>query len=198
VVVPALLALALFTSPLTPGGQAPVKSRPVVVVRGGEWTGSGIVWDADARRVLTALHVVEEMPADRIEVVTADGSALRARVVDSEPMLDLALLEVSGELGEPPPLGAASDLAPGSSVALASCPGARCALGDGRVILAGRQFAGSRYLSLAASALPGSSGGAVLDPSGAVVGIVDLTLVREPGVALAVPAELAARRFPRS
>jgi len=198
VVVPALLALALAAPPAAPGGQAPVKSRPVVVVRGGAWAGSGIVWDAGASRVLTALHVVEEMPPDRIEIVTADGSAFRARVVDSEPLLDLALLEVSGRLDPAPPLGATEGLAPGSAVALESCPRARCSLCDGRVILAARQFAGARYLALQAPASPGSSGGAVLDARGAVVGIVDLTLAREPGVALAIPVELAAKRFPRS
>ena len=197
-VVPALLALALMASPGAPGSQAPVKSSPVVVVRGGDWVGSGIVWGTSSRRVLTALHVVEGMPPDGIQVVTASGTALAARVVDRDPMLDLALLEVAAQLDPSPPVGAASSLAPGSAVALICCPKARCALGDGRVILAARKFAGSSYLSVAAQAPPGSSGGAVLDASGAVVGIVDLTLAHEPGVALAIPAELAAGRFPRS
>jgi S1-C subfamily serine protease len=50
---------------------------------------------------------------------------------------------------------------------------------------------------VAGEARPGASGGAVLDARGAVVGIIDLTLLREPGVALAVPIEMAAERFPR-
>jgi len=45
---------------------------------------------------------------------------------------------------------------------------------------------------------PGASGGPVLDASGALVGIVDLALSKERGVALAIPVDRAATRFPRS
>ena len=167
------------------------------MVRGGGWIGSGVVWDAAARRVLTALHVVEEMPEGSIVVVVRGGARLAARIVDREPLLDLALLEVAGPLEAGPPLGAAAGLAPGDAIALAGCPRALCGRSDGRVIAPARHFAGSRYLAVAAEARPGASGGAVLDSHGALVGIVDLTLLREPGVALAVPIERAAERFPR-
>lgn len=193
----AILALALLVTaaddvPTTPPDTA------VVLVRGGAWVGSGVVWDAAARRVLTALHVVEEMPPDGIVVVVRDRAQLAARIVDREPSLDLALLEVAGPLEAGPPLGAAGALAAGDAIALAGCPAARCGRGDGRVLAPARSFAGASYLAVAAEARPGASGGAVLDARGAVVGIVDLALLREPGVALAVPIELATRRFPRS
>ncbi|HET9597529.1 MAG TPA: hypothetical protein VFP65_18210, partial [Anaeromyxobacteraceae bacterium] len=68
----------------------------------------------------------------------------------------------------------------------------------GTVLAPARAFAGARYLALAAEARPGSSGAPVLTAGGAVVGIVDLTLRSEPGVALAVPIAAAAARFPRS
>jgi S1-C subfamily serine protease len=64
--------------------------------------------------------------------------------------------------------------------------------------MSARPFAGARYLAVAAEALPGASGGAVLDARGAVVGIVDLALLREPGVALAIPIERALERFARN
>ncbi len=190
--VPALLAVALAAAV-----PAPALDAPVVIVRGGRWTGSGVVWDAAARKVLTALHVVEEMPADAIEVVAAGGLRSAARIVDREPSLDLALLEVAARLGVGPPLGAAAALSPGDAIALAGCPRARCGRGDGLVLAPARSFAGARYLAVAGEARPGASGGVVLDARGAVVGIIDLALLREPGVALAVPIELAARRFPR-
>jgi len=196
-VVSLLLALALAAPPI-PGTASLLPDAAVLAVRGGGWTGSAIIWDAAARRVLTALHVVEGMPADGIEVTAPGGTRLAARIVDREPLLDLALLEVAGPLEAGPPLGLAAALAPGEAIALAACPRARCGRGDGHVITAARPFAGSRYLAVAGEARPGASGGAVLDARGAVVGIIDLTLVREPGVALAIPVELAARRFPRS
>jgi S1-C subfamily serine protease len=194
-----VLFLALSGPPIRTSPASPPSplNAPVVVVRGGGWTGSGVVWDAAARRVLTALHVVEGMPADAIEVTTRAG-VLAARIVDREPFLDLAVLEVAGPLDAGPPLGAASALAPGELIALAACPQARCGLGDGHVIAPSRQFAGSRYLAVSGEARPGASGGAVLDARGAVVGIIDLALLREPGVALAIPIEAAARRFPKS
>lgn len=195
--VPVLLAAALAAAPPANTPAAP-PDAPVVIVRGGGWMGSGVVWDAAARRVLTALHVVEEMPPDAIVVVARGGVRLAARVVDREPLLDLALLEVAGPLEAGPPLGAAAALAPGDAIALAGCPRARCGRGDGLVIAPARPFAGARYLAVVGEARPGASGGAVLDARGAVVGIIDLALLREPGVALAVPIELATRRFPRS
>jgi S1-C subfamily serine protease len=196
-VISLFLALALAAPPAPAAPVSPPEAA-VLAVRGGRWTGSGIVWDAAARRVLTALHVVEGMPPDGIEVTAPGGSRLAARIVDREPLLDLAMLEVAGPLDAGPPLGAAAALSPGDAIALAACPRARCARCDGHVITPARPLAGSRYLAVAGEARPGASGGAVLDARGAVVGIIDLTLLREPGVALAVPIELAARRFPRS
>jgi S1-C subfamily serine protease len=192
-----VLLLTLATGPTGTGPAQPV-ACPVVVVRGGAWTGSGIVWDRAARRVLTALHVVEEMPQDAIEVVVGLAAPVRARVVDREPLLDLALLEVAGPLEAGPPVGTAIALAPGDAIAVAGCPEGRCRRKEGRVLSPARAFAGSRYLAVSAEARPGASGGAVLDARGAVVGIVDLTLLREPGVALAIPIERAAARFPSS
>ena len=170
----------------------------VVIVRGSHFAGSGIVWDLAARLVLTALHVVEDMPPDGIEVVAPGGAPLRGHVIDRDPSLDLALIEVAGALAAGPPLGTGAALSPGDVIALAGCPEARCRRRSGRVLVPARPFAGSSYLAVAAEALPGSSGGPVLNARGEVVGIVDLTLADEPGVALAIPIQRAAERFARS
>jgi serine protease Do/serine protease DegQ len=164
----------------------------VVLVEGGGFHGSGIVWSRG--RVLTALHVVEEMPS--VTVSVAGGGQWAATVVDRDPALDLALLAVDGDLGAALPLGASSELTRGERVALAGCPGRACGRGEGTVLEASRAFAGGRYLALAAPVRPGASGGPVVDARGALVGVVDL-LVRGAGVALAIPVERAAARFPR-
>ncbi|HVJ59315.1 MAG TPA: trypsin-like peptidase domain-containing protein, partial [Burkholderiaceae bacterium] len=52
--------------------------------------GSGVL--ISQGRILTAAHVVEA--ADRLSVRVADGAVVAARVVASDPMADLALLEV--------------------------------------------------------------------------------------------------------
>ena len=193
------MVLMLAGAP-APSGLAVATDVPestVVVVRGGAWTGSGVAWDVRARQVLTALHVVEEMPLGRIEVIVRGGTVLPARVIDREPLLDLALLEVAGELEAGPPLGPNGAFAQGEPVILAGCPRAQCGRRDGRIIASERPFAGSRYLAIAAEARPGMSGGAVLDASGTIIGIVDMTLSEERGVTLAIPIGLAATRFPR-
>lgn len=193
-----LLFLTVAGAPAPRGLAATdVPESTVVVVRGGPWTGSGVAWNVRAHQVLTALHVVEEMPPGGIEVIVRSGRVLPARVVDREPLLDLALLEVAGELEAGPPLALKVAFAQGDPVTLAGCPRARCGRRDGRIIASERPFAGSRYLVIAAEARPGMSGGAVLDASGTIVGIVDLTLSAEPGVTLAIPIALAATRFPR-
>jgi S1-C subfamily serine protease len=147
--------------------------------------------------VLTALHVVEEMPPEAIEVVAPGRPPMAARVVDREPLLDLALLEVAGALDPAPALGASAALVAGDRVALVGCPDRQCSRADGVVVAPERAFAGSRYVAVSGDVKPGASGGPVLDARGAVVGIVDLALLREHGVALAVPIERAVARFPR-
>jgi S1-C subfamily serine protease len=192
-VISALIAALALAAP--PAADAPAFPATVVVVRAGTSCGTGFVWDAAGGLILTALHVVEGAPG-AAEVVLASGETAPARVADLDPALDLALLRVDRPLGAALPLGLEPPPA-GSVVALAACPAERCARAGGTVLAPARAFAGRRYLAVAAEAHPGSSGAPVLAEGGAVVGVVDLTLRNEPGVALAVPIAAAAARFPR-
>lgn len=181
-VLAALLALLALAAP-----------PAALSVRGGEFHGSAVVWDASRGHLLTALHVVEEMPS--VEVALPSGELVPARVVDRDPMLDLALLAVDAPLPPAPPLARAP--AAGDPVALAGCPALACGTVAGAVAEPLRSFGGSRYVELAAAVKPGASGGPVLDARGALVGLVDLS-IRGGSVTLAVPAARAAARFPRS
>ncbi|MFL5262178.1 MAG: serine protease [Anaeromyxobacteraceae bacterium] len=183
-----LLALSLATVPAT---VAPPASA--VLIQGGRWHGYGVVWGRGL--VLTALHVVEDMPSVTVSI---DGGPPRpARIADVEPALDLALLAVEGPLGEAPRLGVAAALSPGANVRFAGCPEPACGAAPAVVLEGSRAFAGARYLAIAAAVRPGASGTPVLDANGSLVGIVDLALARDGGIALAVPVERAAARFPR-
>jgi S1-C subfamily serine protease len=193
-VVPLLVALLTLASPVAPP-PLPVPPAEVITLRGGAWRGSAVVWDAAERRILTALHVVEAMPADAIEAFVPGRGAVPARVVDTAPELDLAVLEVAAELEAGPPLRGQEPMA-GEPVLLPGCGAAGCAPGRGHVVAPSRAFAGSRYLAFTAAVGPGWSGGPVLDSRGALIGIVDLALLREPGTALAIPIDRAAARFP--
>ena len=161
-------------------------------VSGGERFGSGIVWSAAGGLVLTALHVVEEM--EQIWI-SADGvEAVRARIADADPALDLALLRTEEPL--PHSGSIARPIAPpqaGERVTLVGWAGRRADAGE--ILDPGRRFAGARYLEIGARAEPGASGGAVLDARGAVVGVVDLVLL-DRGTTLAIPIDVALARFP--
>ncbi len=193
-----LLSLSLSgpgSVPPPPGQAAVPPSTATVALRGGGYYGSGVVWDPAAGLVLTALHVVEDMPD--IEATLPGGAERRAVVVDRDPALDLALVRLEGgAAGVPAAHRASHPPAAGALVRLRGCPRDRC---DGEVLGAVLaplwRFAGGDYLRIAAPVEPGASGGPVLDAEGAVVGIVDLALLSPGGVALAVPIAAAERRF---
>jgi S1-C subfamily serine protease len=195
----ALLALLAVVAAPGPGAAAPAPvaaDGAVLALRGGGWHGSALVWSRGAGegRLLTALHVVEEMPA--VEARLPSGEWVPARIVDRDPALDLALLAVAaGGLPAPRPL--AGPARAGDPAWIAGCPELRCGVTPARVATPELAFAGSRYVELRGEARPGASGGAALDASGALVGVVDLALRRPVATALAIPAARAAARFPR-
>ncbi len=154
---------------------------------------SGLVYDTDL--VLTADHVVER--EDRIKVQTADGRTLAGQFAGRDPARDLALLRVAG-LGQPA-AQVASDPARVGQLILAvgrpSASGPMASLGivsaAGGPLRTARGAMLERYIQTDATPYPGFSGGPLIDGNGAVLGVLTTGLV--PGVALAVPAEIAWR-----
>lgn len=186
------LAAALLAASLSATPGDPIRP-PVVLVSGGAHFGSGIVWNASAGVVLTALHVVEQMP--EIWISAGGEAARRARVVDADPALDLALLRADHPLPRTAPIARRVTAATaGEPVFLVGFPGRRADTVAGKILDPARRFAGARYVEIGARAEPGASGGAVLDAHGAVVGVVDLALV-DRDTTLAVPIDAALTRF---
>jgi S1-C subfamily serine protease len=189
---PAPLVLAALVAALALAAP-PASSEPAALsVRVPGYHGSAVVWDAARGRLLTALHVVEDL--SWVEVVLPSGAVARASVVARDPALDLALLQVDAPLPPARPLAAAP--AAGSPAWLAGCPSLRCDARPATIAAPLRAFGGSRYVEIAGTARPGASGGAVLDERGALVGIVDLS-IRRGAAALAIPVDRAEARFPR-
>src|SRR2546428_13299670 len=67
----------------------------VQVRRGDRGAGTGVIWQANGG-IITNHHVVAHAGA-KIQVELRDGRVLEARVVDSDPTLDLALLNISAD-----------------------------------------------------------------------------------------------------
>ena len=158
--------------------------------------GSGFV--VGPERVVTNAHVVAGMSDPAVQV-TGTGEALAGEVVVLDPVRDLAVLHVPGLAAAALPLGPAP--AGGSDVALAGFPlGGAYTVTPGRVRdvvratgedIYGVPGAEREIYSLLATARPGNSGGPVLDPAGAVVGVVFARSLDDVGTGYALTLDEA-------
>lgn len=166
----------------------------VVVVRGrGEGVGSGVIWERNGL-IVTNHHVAPEGEA---EVVLADGRSLAARVIARDPQADLAALRVAA-VGLPAvEVRDSRELRVGEIVLAVGNPlGMRGAVTAGIVSGVGRSVAFGRQerrdvVQADIDLRPGSSGGALADAAGRVVGIN--AMVVPPGIGLAVPSATVAQ-----
>ena len=187
----AALLLALFACsdapPASDDNLATNHATSVVLVETGSGIGSGVV--IDARRVLTDAHVV--WPFRQAAVQLPDGTRVTATVIGFDRFVDLALLELpesaasalapiaiadQAHSGEPAThLGYARDAY--GSFALVARAGElidQQAVGDFKVLL----------LETDAAAIPGMSGGALLNQAGELLGITQFLLLPDRVFAL--------------
>lgn len=180
--------------------------RPAIVqirVSGGEGpgSGSGVVFRSDGH-VLTNHHVVDG--ARRITVVMANGEEESARLIGSDADTDIAVVKVDKADLASAPLGSAVSLragqlavAIGSPLGLAGGP----SVSVGVVSAVGREIdtddEGPPLLDMIqtdAPIAPGSSGGALVDGAGAVIGITTAIAVSDvgaEGLGFATPIDIA-------
>lgn len=139
-------------------------------------TGSGFFIDGDGR-ILTNNHVIAD--ASRIEVTLPDQSHYRARLLDRDPVNDLALLKIAPQKGLPfLRLGDSDSVQVGQKVLAIGNPfGLDGTLTTGIVSSLGRNIQGDNgrqlegLLQTDAAINPGNSGGPLLDSHGLVVAI---------------------------
>jgi S1-C subfamily serine protease len=197
---PALSDLDIAEAVSRAGGRAAERVRPAVVsirAKGpeGQEYGAGIVV-AEEGLVLTALHVVRQ--ASSLHVRTAGGSEHVATVHATDGPADLALLRIEAEGATFPvaQLGDDARMLPGESVLVVGNP-----FGLGGTVTRGILSATGRrgvvpdnvvpLLQTDAAINPGSSGGALVNLRGEVIGLVNAILTRtgsSQGVGFAVPA----------
>jgi serine protease DegQ len=138
--------------------------------------GSGVVWSADGI-IVTNHHVIEG--AEQLIVAFADGERSPARVLASDPLSDLAVLQV--ERGGLPPATFAEEMPPVGSLAIAigNPLGFENSVTAGIVSGVNRSFPGAARQAPAlidliqtdAAISPGNSGGALVGGDGRVIGI---------------------------
>jgi len=167
----------------------------------GKATGSGVIFRSDGY-ALTNAHVVEG--ATSIVAVTSDGRRVHCRLVGSDAETDIAVIKLQAvAIPRVATLGTAGDLkvgelaiAIGSPLGLAGGPSVTV----GVISALGREVdasSGPQLLDMIQTDAPiaeGSSGGALIDPDGDVVGITTAVALndQEPqGLGFATPIDIA-------
>lgn len=142
-----------------------------------EGLGSGVVIDASGL-ILTNAHVIDT--ADTVHVRTPEGKDGGATIVGIDPDLDLALLRAHNLTGlRPAPLGDSDRVDVGDWVVAIGNPfGLHHTVTAGIISAKARDVddSGLELLQTDAAINPGSSGGALFDLNGALVGITTAIL----------------------
>jgi len=155
---------------------------------------SGVIWGSGI--VVTADHTIQR--DEEIQVTLPDGKAGTAQLAGRDPGTDLALLKVEGFASPSPTPPTAQSVRAGElALVLGRSPdsGANASLGIISAVSGPwRTWRGGRldqYIRLDAKFFPNSSGGAVINTRGEVVGIGTAALSRMAG--LAIPASVVHR-----
>ncbi|MFZ2586907.1 MAG: trypsin-like peptidase domain-containing protein [Alphaproteobacteria bacterium] len=172
-------------------GQGPLRAK---VERS---LGSGVIVDASGVLV-TNLHVVEG--ADAMKVVMADGREFAARLINSDEKLDLAVLRMEGNGQRFPAarFGDSDTLQVGDVVLAVGNPfGIGQSVSMGVVSAVERSNAAlsqyGQFIQTDVAINPGNSGGALIDSTGALVGINSAIFSKtgtSVGISFAIPASL--------
>jgi Do/DeqQ family serine protease len=170
---------------MPPGG-----GRGAPLVRG---SGSGVIVREDGI-ILTNNHVVER--ARRLTVHLRDGRTLRARVLGTDPAVDLALIKIDATGLPAARLGDSDQARVGEWVLAIGAPlGLEATVTHGVISATGRGGLGANeiedYLQTDASINPGNSGGPLVNLRGEVLGINTMIVGRNTGIGMAVPSRMA-------
>ena len=177
-------------APDTKGTAISRAAKGVVTITTDEGHGSGCVVSTDGY-IVTNYHVVDG--ADEVIVKFANGDSLAGRVVRTNEEMDLALVRVSATNLQPLLITATPAHEVGMDVYAIGTP-ADQELGQTvtKGIVSGeRKIEGRTFIQTDVSINPGNSGGALVDPSGALLGIINAKVVGRgiEGLGFAIPAE---------
>ncbi|MFS8797418.1 trypsin-like peptidase domain-containing protein [Synechococcus sp. R70.1] len=161
-----------------------------------EGTGSGFIIDADGL-ILTNAHVVEG--SERVRVHLLDGRTFEGKVKGSDPVTDIAVIQIEGENLPTVTLGNSDQVRPGDwAIAIGNPLGLDNTVTVGIISAVGRSSgqigaANKRvtFLQTDAAINPGNSGGPLLDAEGRVIGVNTAIFQRAQGVGFAIPINRA-------
>ncbi len=193
-------------------GQKVIPSVVTVEIQGAAFdgrqvdvgSGSGVIYDNQGH-VITNNHVAAA--GSSYEVVLSDGRVYPATVVGTDPTTDLAVLQISAQDLHPITIGSSDSLSVGDPAVAVGSP---LGLSGGPSLTVGVISAFNRQVQTDASSsagldgmlqtdapiISGSSGGALVNQDGALVGIttaVGVSPVGAEGIGFATPVEIVTR-----
>jgi serine protease Do len=155
--------------------------------------GSGFMVSSDGY-ILTNNHVVDK--ADEVMVTLLDKEQFKAKIVGTDPKIDIALIKIDGKKKLPYVALGDSDklevgewvVAIGNPFALGHTVTAGIVSAKGRIIGSGPY---DDFIQTDASINPGNSGGPLFNLKGEVVGINTAVIQGGQGIGFATPIQLA-------
>ena len=166
-----------------------------VTTAGGESVGSGVIYSADGW-IVTNRHVVED--ATSITVNLKDGRDFVGTIYGIDTLTDLAIVKVEATDLSAATLGRSRDIQVGqTAIAMGSPLGVYTnSVTAGIISALGRQITTESgrldgLLQTDAAINPGNSGGALVDSSGAVIGINTAISNEGAGIGFAIPIDIA-------
>ena len=189
----------LVTEPLAGASADPLLRllyRDRTVTRPRRGLGSGVILSEDGL-ILTTLHVISGV--DDIVVALWDGRTAEARLIGADPATDLAVLKIDLDGLPAADLSTDANLRTGDIVlAIGNAFGLSHTVTMGIVSATGRGqlslTALDDFIQTDAAINAGNSGGALINPSGQVVGINSASLSQNlgaQGIGFAIPSRLA-------
>jgi S1-C subfamily serine protease len=159
--------------------------------------GSGFVIDTEGH-ILTNFHVVEG--ARQVEVTTSDKKKYKAQIVGTDPVHDLAVIQIPNKAVPQAEIGDSKNLVVGQKVYAIGNPFGLSGTMTRGIISSIRSLKGQRgYIDEAiqtdAAINPGNSGGPLLNARGQVIGINTMILTggveQSAGIGFAIPISTA-------
>ncbi|KAB8333115.1 PDZ domain-containing protein [Scytonema tolypothrichoides VB-61278] len=161
-------------------------------------TGSGFIVSSDGR-ILTNAHVVDG--AQTVRVRLKDGRSFEGKVLGTDPVTDVAVIQIQASGLPTVRLGNSDQLTPGEwAIAIGNPLGLDNSVTTGIISATGRSSSAVgvpdqrvKFIQTDAAINPGNSGGPLLNQQGEVIGMNTAIIQGAQGLGFAIPINTAQR-----
>jgi len=160
-------------------------------------TGSGFIINKEGD-IITNAHVVSG--ADKVTVILKDGRQIEGKVLGSDELTDVAVIQVKSDNLPTVSLGSSASLQPGDwAIAIGNPLGLDNTVTAGIISAIGRKSGQIgvdkrvSFIQTDAAINPGNSGGPLLNQNGEVIGVNTAIIQGAQGLGFAIPIETAQR-----